>query len=84
MDWFQTVKAVALSKAAHPAPTSAIQRSVTKELTMRWATRNMKPAAAALVAAANTLIRTATDSPNGASSRLKTRASTTKSGFPGG
>jgi hypothetical protein len=46
--------------------------------------RKKKKNDAALVTAANTLIRTATESPNGARSTLQTRAITTNSGFPGG
>jgi hypothetical protein len=40
--------------------------------------------AAALVVAASRLIRTATESPDGARSRLHTCATMTKKGFPGG
>ena len=40
--------------------------------------------APALVAAAKRLMRTATEIPRGASRRLQTFPSTTKSGFPGG
>ena len=80
----QTVKAVALTRTAAAAPTRRKRRSSEKYRRMWWTTRNQSVCVAALMTALNRLIRTATESPRGASRTDQARARTTKSGFPGG
>ena len=83
-DWFHTVKTVAPNSALAAAPTNARRWSPSSPHAIRCATRKKNPLAAAEVRAASRFTRTATDRPNGDSSTIHTRASTTKSGFPGG
>jgi hypothetical protein len=59
VDWFQTVHIVAPTSTPAKAATSRGTRAGTMAWSHRSATRNQRPAAAALVTAANRLMRTA-------------------------
>src|SRR5919112_2529016 len=82
VDWFHTVHDVALTRIPANAAAYRVHRCGTIPLSQRSATRNHRPAEAALVTAAKRLIRTAYEAASGI--RPNTWARMTKRGLPGG
>src|SRR5437868_4475018 len=82
VDWFHTDHDVAPTSTPPNAAAKRAQRLVTIPRSHRSATRNQKPAAPALVKAANRLIRSAYDLASG--SRPKVWAEMVNNGLPGG